>query len=198
MPGAGLEPARGCPQGILSPQCLPFHHLGGARVPNITKVGLKRLFFIILIGMKIKNFTKSVSIIAFLLLSLVLPCSAEVDIDVYHEFREELALVRDGYVTAWNMAIETANENDPEGWAKLHAGNKAVTWAEIEFEAPETTHLKVTEIPNGFAIEGTYDVYKLKATFVPYTKENDTYYNIKYGVKPNTYTKEVVEEVFGR
>lgn len=28
MPGAGLEPARGCPQGILSPQCLPFHHLG--------------------------------------------------------------------------------------------------------------------------------------------------------------------------
>jgi hypothetical protein len=26
MLGAGLEPARGCPQGILSPQCLPFHH----------------------------------------------------------------------------------------------------------------------------------------------------------------------------
>ena len=28
MPGAGFEPARGCPQGILSPLCLPFHHPG--------------------------------------------------------------------------------------------------------------------------------------------------------------------------
>ena len=31
MPGAGLEPARHYWQGILSPQCLPFHHPGGIR-----------------------------------------------------------------------------------------------------------------------------------------------------------------------
>ena len=35
MPGAGLEPARSCPQGILSPQCLPFHHLGRLCALNI-------------------------------------------------------------------------------------------------------------------------------------------------------------------
>ena len=35
MPGAGLEPARSCPQGILSPQCLPFHHLGRLCTQNI-------------------------------------------------------------------------------------------------------------------------------------------------------------------
>ena len=29
VPAAGLEPARPCGQGILSPQCLPFHHAGG-------------------------------------------------------------------------------------------------------------------------------------------------------------------------
>lgn len=28
VPGAGLEPARSCDQGILSPRCLPFHHPG--------------------------------------------------------------------------------------------------------------------------------------------------------------------------
>ena len=28
VPGTGLEPARYCYQGILSPRCLPFHHPG--------------------------------------------------------------------------------------------------------------------------------------------------------------------------
>lgn len=28
VPGTGLEPARYCYQGILSPRCLPFHHSG--------------------------------------------------------------------------------------------------------------------------------------------------------------------------
>ena len=28
VPVAGLEPARPCGQGILSPLCLPFHHTG--------------------------------------------------------------------------------------------------------------------------------------------------------------------------
>lgn len=28
VPRAGLEPARYCYQGILSPSCLPFHHQG--------------------------------------------------------------------------------------------------------------------------------------------------------------------------
>ena len=28
VPVTGLEPVRGCPQGILSPWCLPFHHTG--------------------------------------------------------------------------------------------------------------------------------------------------------------------------
>ncbi len=28
VPVAGLEPARDCSQGILSPRCLPFHHTG--------------------------------------------------------------------------------------------------------------------------------------------------------------------------
>ena len=45
MPGAGLEPARSCPQGILSPQCLPFHHLGRLCVQNIAN--LSRIVYMI-------------------------------------------------------------------------------------------------------------------------------------------------------
>ena len=30
VPVTGLEPVRSCPQGILSPWCLPFHHTGMA------------------------------------------------------------------------------------------------------------------------------------------------------------------------
>ena len=45
MPGAGLEPARSCPQGILSPQCLPFHHLGRLCEQNIAN--LSRIVYMI-------------------------------------------------------------------------------------------------------------------------------------------------------
>ncbi len=35
VPGAGIEPARPCGQGILSPPCLPFHHPGKIR-PDVS------------------------------------------------------------------------------------------------------------------------------------------------------------------
>lgn len=38
MPVTGLEPVRGCPQGILSPWCLPFHHTGRC-LYNVSRAG---------------------------------------------------------------------------------------------------------------------------------------------------------------
>ena len=35
VPVTGLEPVRGCPQGILSPWCLPFHHTGLRLSPTV-------------------------------------------------------------------------------------------------------------------------------------------------------------------
>jgi hypothetical protein len=40
--GAGFEPARGYPQGILSPQCLPFHHPSDERKIEINVLLLNR------------------------------------------------------------------------------------------------------------------------------------------------------------
>lgn len=39
MLGKGVEPSRDCSQGILSPQCLPFHH------PSMEGKSLKYLAF---------------------------------------------------------------------------------------------------------------------------------------------------------
>ena len=38
VPVTGLEPVRGCPQGILSPWCLPFHHTGVC-LYNVSRAG---------------------------------------------------------------------------------------------------------------------------------------------------------------
>jgi hypothetical protein len=37
VPRAGLEPARTCVQGILSPSCIPFHHRGKKNVQKPKK-----------------------------------------------------------------------------------------------------------------------------------------------------------------
>lgn len=51
MLGAGVEPARGFPQGILSPQCLPFHHPSEGK--NLMPLGLKvKRFFLLCPGAK--------------------------------------------------------------------------------------------------------------------------------------------------
>ncbi len=37
VPGEGLEPSRNCFQRILSPSCLPFHHLGKIKSLGFSK-----------------------------------------------------------------------------------------------------------------------------------------------------------------
>ena len=56
---------------------------------------------------------------AFLIaFAVAVPFAYDGDMDTYHEAKEELALVRDGYLSALNVAMDDANEGDPEGWFK--------------------------------------------------------------------------------
>ena len=48
--------------------------------------------------------------LALPLIAAVAPALAyDGDMDVYHEFKEELSLIRDGYVACLNMVMETAS-----------------------------------------------------------------------------------------
>lgn len=121
------------------------------------------------------------------------------DMDIYHEFKEELALVRDGYVAALNMVMEDATENDPEGFLKLRDGGGASDWASLDYSAPTATdapHLKVVEIPYGFRITGRDGAYSLDVDVRVVTRDSDIFYDVSHRKLSNGPGKEIFGEVF--
>lgn len=121
------------------------------------------------------------------------------DMDTYHEFKEELSLIRDGYVACINMAMEDANENDPEGWFKLRDRGEASSWAEIDYSAPAASsipHLTFKEAPYGFRITGKHGAYKLDVTVRVVTRDNDIFYDVKHAKGSNEAGKEIFGEIF--
>ena len=126
--------------------------------------------------------------LVFLALSLFGCLSAfayDGDMDEYHEFKEDLALVRDSYVQCVNMV---ADEN-PE---KIGG-----SWQTLEFEAPQTAYVKIDEVAGGFMIKGTHGAYKLDVEVrVKLNQEGDIKYEIKHGKGSNAPGKEIAGEVF--
>lgn len=108
------------------------------------------------------------------------------DMDVYHEFKEDLALVRDSYLVAFNVAQEESGEKT-EGLK---------TWAQIEFEAPECQYLKVTEIPQGLKLKGSHGAYKVEAEVRVEMRGEDIFYDVKFLKGSNAPGKEIFGEVF--
>lgn len=107
------------------------------------------------------------------------------DMDIYHEFKEDLSLVRDSYVTCVNMASEESPEK---------VGG---SWQDLEFEAPETAYVKLEEIAGGFKIKGTHGAYKLDAEVrVRLNQDGDAVYEIKHSKGSNAPGKEIAGEVF--
>ncbi len=129
-----------------------------------------------------KSFKRILAIAAFLL-----PMTAfafDGDMDEYHEFKEDLALVRDTYVSALNLSMEE------------HPGKSELTWEEMEFEAPELKYTTIKEIPGGFRISGGHGAYKLDAEVRLSPNENDFKYQVKYQKGSNAPGKEIAGEVF--
>ena len=126
-------------------------------------------------------FTRMIAIMA-----LVLPMAAlafDGDMDEYHEFKEDLALARDSYITALNVAME---DN----------GKSTLTWAEMEYEAPELQYTTMKEVPGGFRVAGKHGAYTLDVEVRVSPSENDFRYEVKYLKGTNKPGKEIAGEVF--
>lgn len=135
---------------------------------------------------------RSVLTVAILLASIV-PALAG---DAYDDFKEQLASVRDSYVTSLNMAIEDANSNgDASGWFWMRDQGLAATWKDLDFEPPESI-FKIKEIPYGFSISGGRNGYWIDADVFVWTRDSDVQYTVTYRSSANASMKEVVREVF--
>lgn len=94
---------------------------------------------------------------AFVLAILLLPLGAFAG-DVYDEFREQLASIRDSYVTCLNMAIEDAvSKGDASGWFWMRDQGLAATWKDLDFEAPESPFL-LRKFPTDSVFRATFAV----------------------------------------
>ncbi len=136
-----------------------------------------------LISMKI--FKKPLILLALLAMTmLVSPIFAyDGDMDEYHEFKEDLALVKDGYVSAMNVAMDEKSVEN-------------ASWADIEFEAPDLKYVKLSEVRGGFKLEGSHGAYKLNVEVKVTPGEDDMKYSLKFLKGCNAPGKEIAGEVF--
>ncbi|SHL40144.1 hypothetical protein [Fibrobacter sp. UWEL] len=134
-----------------------------------------------------KNFSL-LSVLVFAFMALVLLAQPKVyaydgDMDVYREFKEDLALARDTYISSLNMAMDEKEVSNP-------------SWNDIDFEAPDMKYCTLKEIPGGFKIKGSHGAYKLEADvkFVP--GREDMRYQVKHSKGSNGPGKDIAGEVF--
>jgi len=106
------------------------------------------------------------------------------DMDEYHEFKEDLALARDSYLSALNLYL---------GEAEFKTG---FSWEQLEFEAPTLNYSSLKELPGGFSITGKHGAYKLDAEVRISPKEDDFKYEVKFQKGTNAPGKEIAGEVF--
>ena len=136
-------------------------------------------------------------LLAFLIaLAVAMPFAYDGDMDTYHEVKEELSLVRDGYLSAINLAMDDAQAHDPEGWFKVRDQGEYAEWEDFDYVAPELEHFKLTEIPYGFQFKGRHGAYVMDVKIKVVTRDSDVFYDIQYQKGTNAPAKEVIEEVF--
>lgn len=128
----------------------------------------------------------SAFVFGFLALILLSPPKAyayDGDMDVYREFKEDLSLARDTYISSLNMAMDEKELNNP-------------SWNDIEFEAPDLKYCTLDEVPGGFKVKGSHGAYKvdMEVKFVP--GGEDMRYQIKHSKGSNKPGKEIAGEVF--
>ena len=121
------------------------------------------------------------------------------DMDTYHEFKEDLSLARDSYLSSLNMAMEDASEKTEgslAGWFDVRRQGGAKTWSDLDYDAPSLKFLKIEEKPYGFKLEGSHGAYKISAEIRFVTRDNDIFYDVKYLKASNAAGKEIFGEIF--
>jgi len=141
--------------------------------------------FLTTLGFMKKLIRSLLFFVTFGFLGAVSALAFDGDMDEYHEFKEDLALVRDSYVQCVNMMADE------------HPEKLGGSWSDIEFEAPETAYVKIEELAGGFKIKGAHGAYKLDAEVRVRLKEGDILYEVKHSKKgSNAPGKEIAGEVF--
>lgn len=142
-------------------------------------------FFLTTLGFMKKIAGKILFLLSLTLLVAPFSMAFDGDMDEYHEFKEDLALVRDSYVQCVNMVADE------------HPEKVGGSWNDLEFEPPENAYVKVEELKGGFKIKGNHGAYKLDAEVrVGLNQEGDVKYEVKFSKGSNTPGKEIAGEVF--
>ncbi len=110
------------------------------------------------------------------------------------ELEEELALIRDAYITLLTGSMENAYEISADHWLELRAAGKFSTWKELEFEAPATSDFQVTEIPYGFQIQSKSTGGLCRVRVV--TRDRDLFYDLDFSKNVARQFRDLVQEIF--
>ena len=109
---------------------------------------------------------------------------------------EELALVRDTYLSALTSAMEKAMETAPDNWFKMRAEGQYATWDDFEIEVPSVAHFQVTEAPYGFSIKSKVSDMPGSCSVRVVTRDMDIFYDLDFSKKASEAFQERVRDVF--
>lgn len=109
---------------------------------------------------------------------------------------EELALVRDTYLSALTSAMEKAMNVAPDHWFNLRAAGNYVTWDDFEIEIPTVAHFQVTEAPYGFSIKSKVSDMPGSCSVRVVTRDMDIFYDLEMSKNASESFRERIRDVF--
>ena len=107
---------------------------------------------------------------------------------------EELALLRDSYITPLTSAMEDAFAISPDEWLSERAAGKFATWDDLDFELPVTADYMVTETLYGFIIKDKVSGATCRVRVV--TRDLVLYYTLDFSKKAPDEFRRLMCEVF--
>ncbi len=107
---------------------------------------------------------------------------------------EELALVRDSYITPLTSAMEDAFATSPDEWLSERAEGKFATWDDLDFERPATPDYTETETLYGFIVKDNASGATCQVRVV--TRDLVLYYTLDFSKKAPDEFRRLMSEVF--
>lgn len=107
---------------------------------------------------------------------------------------EEIALLRDSYITPLRSAMETAFATSSDEWLSERAQGKFATWDDLEFELPATPDYAVTETLYGFTVKDKASGATCRVRVV--TRDMVLYYTLDFSKKAPDGFRRLMREAF--
>ena len=109
---------------------------------------------------------------------------------------EELALVRDTYLSALTSAMEKTMETAPDHWFNMRAEGQYATWDDFEIEVPSVMNFEVVEALYGFSIKSKNTEAKGSCNVRVVTRDADIFYDIDFAKGASENFRTLVRNVF--